>query len=376
MENVIKPNFHYECDYFVHFFNITSEQSGRSGKGGAIDPSEVMLLRDAIHELYAATTTKRFPKVKFASDTDEDFYRARNASISKIENYPVSGNTINTNATTTRSNPYYPTKNAASFDATSTLNILKMWHTQTRVFELMESEVSSSGTSTGSSSMGKEDHHYSTQQYTRVAMLRLDVVYMTPIDIYKVPNDPTPNTYGVRSTEKGSFWKNGLAGPIQRSDYYFYDLRNNHAVIPGFASFPINDRLIMGPYDAVKIWACDRWKWMEYYVETVLKKRKNLAKFGLHDERFIANVVVPKIRKLTSVRVMVDRNMYFFRVRADGSIWILDCPFQDARFKEPKKLELLLGRSCLPVQKSSNPVAPFYVKCPVVVENATMDATA
>jgi hypothetical protein len=333
VENVLKPNMHYGCDYFVHFFNKTTEASSRSGKGGYIDANEVFLLQGALKNAIKNKQTP--PCIKIISDTDEDFFRDRQATIYQIQNYPQLHNKTR--------NPYYPTTNSSGFDASSTINILKMWHSQTRVFELMEAQKS--------------------HKYTRVAMLRLDVIYMTPIDIYRVPNDPTRNKYPSINKEQGTYWKRPLPGPITKSDYYFFDLDNHHAVIPGFASFPINDRFIMGPYDAVKIWATQRWNHMDHYIHSTLKKRTALAKFGLHDERFLAFDIVPRIRQ-GGTKLMVDRNLYFFRVRADGSIWILDCPFADAKYNEPKKLEVLLQRRCMQVQKSSNHVAPLYVKCP------------
>ncbi|KAL3910076.1 MAG: hypothetical protein SGARI_002295 [Bacillariaceae sp.] len=84
----------------------------------------------------------------------------------------------------------------------------------------------------------------------------------------------------------------------------------------------------------------------------------------------LAFTVVPAMRKETSTKIMVDRNLYFFRVRADGAIWFVsDCPFQDAQFTQPKQLELLLKRQCLPVVKtSSSSVSPMYVKCPPLEE--------
>lgn len=47
-------------------------------------------------------------------------------------------------------------------------NIVKMWHSIERAWDLMEAHVQREGI-----------------QYTRVAMLRSDVVYMTPIDIWE-----------------------------------------------------------------------------------------------------------------------------------------------------------------------------------------------
>ena len=63
------------------------------------------------------------------------------------------------------------------------LNILKMWHSQTKVWKLMEKYEAIAVND------DSHKHQLEDQQpfYSRVAMFRLDVVYITPIDIYKVP---------------------------------------------------------------------------------------------------------------------------------------------------------------------------------------------
>ena len=43
-KNVIRPNAKYGCDYFVHFYKQASEGSGRSGRGGTINPDDIFLL--------------------------------------------------------------------------------------------------------------------------------------------------------------------------------------------------------------------------------------------------------------------------------------------------------------------------------------------
>ena len=64
--------------------------------------------------------------------------------------------------------------------------------------------------------------HASSQniKYERVAMVRSDVVYLAPIDVF-------------RSTPGRSF-----------------DKYNNHSVAPGVSLWPVNDRVLLGPYEA------------------------------------------------------------------------------------------------------------------------------
>ena len=61
-------------------------------------------------------------------------------------------------------------------------------------------------------------------KYDRVAMLRSDVFYVTPFDMFE--------TYGR--------------------------LPNSTAVVPGFGRRPVSDRMIVGPPKAVEIWATQR----------------------------------------------------------------------------------------------------------------------
>ena len=39
-----------------------------------------------------------------------------------------------------------------------------------------------------------------------------------------------------------------------RTEYY-YDVDNRIGIVPGFARFPVNDRMIVGPRHAVKVWS-------------------------------------------------------------------------------------------------------------------------
>ena len=109
---------------------------------------------------------------------------------------------------------------------------------------------------------------------------------------------------------------------------------NAASVIPNFAKYPVNDRLIYGPHSAVKIWASQRFSKIEEY------SRDPLATPGMimHSETFLNASILQTIKETTITHnaetkssrsehfmVLEDKWMCFLRVRADGAIWIEDC---------------------------------------------------
>lgn len=95
------------------------------------------------------------------------------------------------------------------------LNILKMWHSQTKEWKLMEKYEAIAVND------DSHKHQLEDQQpfYSRVAMFRLDVVYITPIDIYKVPNEP--------AAQQGP--KPGWIPTNDVTNHYFYDVQNRES---------------------------------------------------------------------------------------------------------------------------------------------------
>ena len=59
IKNVIKINAKYQCDYYVHYYKINKEYSGRSGQGGNINFKEILLLKNAV-ELNVDNKNNRF----------------------------------------------------------------------------------------------------------------------------------------------------------------------------------------------------------------------------------------------------------------------------------------------------------------------------
>jgi hypothetical protein len=330
-------NKQYGCDYYVHAYNKTSEPSGRSGKGGPIHAEDIFLLEDELQMVYHHSTTDGstsdsnnsnvIPKLHVVFDTDDDFETSRSTELKRmIDEWPDD-----------KPNPYMMSK----FDSGTLRNVLKMWHSQDRVWKLMQDGWSERKKTTTMTATDYDNDHYD-----RVMMLRLDVVYVTPIDIWKSRHDYDVQTF--RTDGRGHLRRNMKAAD-DRNDPYYIDHENLSALIPGFALYPVNDRMISGPYDAVKVWASERFDRAEAHVTetvvvavdhpdnssqnnqttstttTVIQPKVPFGK-GLHDELFVARTVLPAIKNEYNITVHVDPDLWFMRVRADSSIWILDTP--------------------------------------------------
>jgi hypothetical protein len=458
--NVIAPNLHYRCDYYVHFFNKTSEEGGRSGGGGTIVPHDVYLLREAVlqeqqqqqHQDRGRAGTEQDHSssddviVQFVADTDNDFEVERRDAIDQIVH--------NSGGTDGAGNPYLIRKMGKS----TLLNVLKMWHSQTKVWDLMERSAAAAVAQqqqrqqrNGDGLPVDDDSEVLAPYYERVAMLRLDVIYMTPIDIYRFPDNPFPRDTAVTTApllpdhELEYYWDNGTSAVMtgtftngsannstnamrirrhkenKNSNIHSNNNNNNNVVIPLFASYPVNDRFIAGPYHAVKLWATGRWSRAHQHVHTVLPKY-NMQKFGLHDERFVALTLIPEMQRMggggggggeswgkynvqspfgrnsngsnstkdesnkdnktsssssaslqtegPKINVHADPAIYFLRVRANGAIWIRDSPNPNTELEDKDRLEAILGRPCtVPfVVKNLVSAGRWQILCPVAEE--------
>jgi len=373
--NVISVNRRYRCDYFVHYFDVEFEESesladageinkdtktyARGGNaGGALHPEEIFLLREAVGG---------GSLVQFTTDTNEEFATQRKDYIDEIV-FGTNGDQA--------SNPYFVQE--PSYTDRSLLNILKMWHSQDRVWNLMNQNGAG------------------RFKYKRVAMLRLDVIYTQPIDVYKIPTEEVPDDYNQEYLDDLRMYRR-----TKKKIDYFYNYGTNdqpqHCVVPGFKSFPVNDRYFAGPYEAVEIWARDRFARARKHVTEVLPalESKRLSElpgggkdakpasggnnnlkdatnhdwgapvpftnFGLHDERFVAYTILPAIREaIPTTTIRVDREVWFVRVRSDGSMWLRDKPGYG---KVPTvAFERALGRKCSG--------KPYEVKDPVLGEKS------
>jgi hypothetical protein len=286
IKNVIIPNIHYDCDYFVHFYNVTYEPPSRSGKGGPIMPEDVYLLREAVHRI-AVRAGRQLPHVDFALDTDERFERTHVDLLQKIRK--------------PGRNPF----RWKNFPIQTHVNIIKMWDSISAGWDFM-----------------KEYASLQNIRFDRVAIMRSDVVFLTPIDIFKSAPD------GI------------------------FDTFNNQSVIPGFAQYPLNDRMFYGPYEATEIWATGRFSRLHDFVYNM--------SHPLHSERFLDVKILPAIRA-RSISVVSDPSICFWRARADQSMWI-DC----GGVQSKGLLATILNRSCtvLPPHLSKNAERLRVLTCP------------
>lgn len=286
VKNVLEPNRH--CDVFAHAIVRETESEGRSGNGGTINPNALELLKERMDEMHKSDKHSS-PTVIVSTETEDDFWQARNATIRRYR-------------TTKKANStkplYLPYKHRFSEETVN--NIVKQWHSVDAVWNLMEKHA---------------------QTYERVAMLRSDVFFATPIDI--------------------SSDRLNAAAP--------------QVVYPGFALFPVNDRFLYGTYDAVKIWATRRFDMIES------KINKMPTGEVLHPETFLERVIFPAIEEETYAKVTKDPSICFYRVRADESLWISDCmqalrPYQrilpvgamnkTAVQENKQTVEDIVGRKC------------------------------
>lgn len=260
--NIIVPNIHYDCDYFVHIYNVTFEPPSRSSAGGPIMPEDVYLLREAVHTHARRAGRDILPYVGFAQHSMEEFERNHSVLLGMIRN-----------ETNIEKNPFIG--KVKGYTVETHANVIKMWHSIEGVWDTMMEYASSQNVT-----------------YERVAMLRVDVVFITPIDIFSTP--PLAKTVFNITTNRT------------------FDTGNNMSVVPGFSKFPVNDRMFYGPYDAAEIWATGRFQRLDHFVYKLHET--------LHSEKFLAFEIFPAIQEL-GVSIVEDQKVCFLLARADGSIW-------------------------------------------------------
>jgi len=266
VENVLKPNSAYECDFFVHYYHLTQEGSGRSGQGGKINPEDILKLKQSILKAMPPVQANH-PQVSFAVTKEEDFWKQYDHLLQKIhDTKDESGNYL-----------YLPWNDKTYKTQYAPVdNIVKMWHSIQESWNLMQAHA--------------DDHKIA---YDRVAMLRSDVMYMTPVDIFEIHSQ-------VKDTE------------------------NKVAVVPGFGKYPVSDRIIYGPYDAVKVWATQRFARIDRHVRDTAFQQHSPG-YGMHSERFMNWTIFPAIRNEVGVEIVEHESLCFFRARADETVWITDC---------------------------------------------------
>ena len=231
-------------------------------------------------EILLLAQKRRIRYVQFQNDTDEQFFEQRKDDLDRYRNTKDERGKL----------VYYPWK-AHSWTMKSLENMVKQWHSIEAVFRLMENHAAKLGIT-----------------YDRVGMFRNDVMYLTPIDIYN--ND---NITGINNT---------------------------HTVVPSFAAYPVNDRMIYGPYDAVEIWSTKRFELIEKRAKL---KAPGYLGWTMHSESFLASTIFPAIEEL-GYKIHKDSGICFLRTRADQSVMCEPClPLPKTR----RLVEESLGTSCV-----------------------------
>eukprot|EP00980_Cylindrotheca_fusiformis_P023514 scaffold10551_cov63-Cylindrotheca_fusiformis.AAC.3 len=118
----------------------------------------------------------------------------------------------------------------------------------------------------------------------------------------------------------------------------------NYTVVPSFGSHPINDRMIYGPLEAIKIWATKRFEMIEQRAE----QAKDPG-FEMQPERFLNASIFPAMEKL-GYPTWINTDVCFIRTRASSIALLDDCVIGGVvkRFRHDRKnsVEKVTGRKC------------------------------
>ena len=305
IKNILIPNARHHCDVYVHYYQQYEEAPGRRNRGGNINPDEIFQLETAVQSVFEEYGPKRGsrtdngqikPIVSFVHDTSEQFIEKRHDQLQKYQQETSSlGDKLK----------YFPWS-AKTYTTTSLENMVRQWHSIEYVFKLMD---------------------YTSKQYNlqydRVGMFRSDAMYVTPIDIASIDtlND-------------------------------IMDTSNKYFVTAPFALNPVNDRLIYGPYDAVKIWATKRFELIEERANTQIDPG-----YTMHSERFMNSSIIPAMEQLGYEHIQ-NPDICFLRTRADESAIITDCSIAGTvrNWEElPNKVQVvesIVGKKCTFFQMS------------------------
>ena len=307
VQNILVPNARHNCDIFVHYYNQTEEASGRMNSGGTINPGDILLLANATravsqlyHHHHHYGNDHRIPHVSFAVDTDAQFKEKRAIELAHFQN------TLDANGTQV----YFPWKKG-SWSKRNLDNVVRQWHSIESAFNLMVAE--------------SEANTNNNMKYSRVGMFRSDCMYLTPIDIAMV---------------SGS----GKSGNNANGNNNIVDSNNQNMVIPAFAQYPVNDRMIYGPFQGVKIWATKRFK----LIETRAKNKTYVGRV-MHSEAFMLSHIFPAILKWQGgaiKNIVKNPDICFIRTRADESVMIGDCVNPKKFIVTNTSIETIVEKSC------------------------------
>lgn len=314
IKNILRPNARHACDVYVHFYKQDVELPGRRNRGGYLRPDEIFLLEDAVHSVaqdyyenngqhsilqYDNNTRPAFipPIVAFTHDTPEQFNDRRSEQLRRYRDDTTTIMTTEDGGTNVTTRTYFPWA-AKSYTNTSLENIVKQWHSIECVFKLMDFTAIIQKLS-----------------YSRVGMFRSDALFVTPIDIA---------SFGINNSINGDDDRDDRTESMQNNTMMIprYDINNHYYVTPSFAMNPVNDRIVYGPYEAVKVWATKRFD----LIEESAKLQTNPG-YTMHSERFLNSTVFPAIKKLGYEQI-TNRDICFLRTRADETALLNDCSME------------------------------------------------
>ncbi len=194
VRNVLLPNAKYDCHLMVHYHALTHEPGGRSGSGGSLQPEDVFLLEQAARlvgrlvreDRLAAERSHYEPTIRFGNFTEDQFFHDCAEFLNRSHHVKDdSGQHL----------LYFPWNvNSFVFPQTSD-NIIRMMYGTRAAWQLLQ-----------------QTQRELRVIYTRIAMLRDDVFFVTPLDILLTKNKTV-------------------------------DEHNRVAVVPNFANWPVNDRM-------------------------------------------------------------------------------------------------------------------------------------
>jgi len=311
IKNILRPNARHTCDVYVHFYKQDAELPGRRNRGGSLRPDDIFFLKDAAHSVardyyendgrhsiiqYDDDTRPAFtpPIVAFTHDTPEQFNDRRSEQLRRYRDDTTTILTAEDQGTNVTKRAYFPWA-AKSYTNTSLENIVKQWHSIECVFKLMDFTAIMQKIS-----------------YSRVGMFRSDALFVTPIDIASLGIN---NSINGDDDRKESTQNNTMMIPR-------YDINNHYYVTPSFAMNPVNDRIVYGPYEAVKVWATKRFDLIEESAEF-----QTNPGYTMHSERFLNSTVFPAIKKLGYEQI-TNGDICFLRTRADETALLNDCSME------------------------------------------------
>jgi hypothetical protein len=208
VQNVLIPNARHHCDIYVQCYHQHAERVGRLNQGGAINPNNILLLEKAAIDV-AKTHGGRLPHVEFVNDTQQSFWKKYRISLEKYHDI-----------TDEDGRPLYFSYKAGQWSEVSLNNLVKQWHSIDSVFTWLETT----------------SQQLNNVPYSRVGIVRSDAMLLTPVDIASLDRDEM-------------------------------DVQNRHAVLAPFGKLTINDRMIYGSLEGVRVWAMKRFELIETRVQ-------------------------------------------------------------------------------------------------------------